>query len=103
MENEKEIGRENGRMCIGDWGVGKSNENGRRLIEECALNGWSIASSFFNTPSRKKWTFYGSFHDGNGRFPRECDHIVCDHLRRKRMVKLNMSEILYMIPIIVQE
>ena len=74
---------------LGDLGVGKSNENGTRLIEECALNGWSIASSYFNAPERKKWTFYGSFRDGDGKFRREYDHIVCDKMTRKRVVRLN--------------
>ena len=44
VENDEGIGRENGRMCIGDWGVGKSNENGRRLIEV-----WMILCKFFFT------------------------------------------------------
>ena len=74
--------------CMGKGGVGKRNENGRRLVEECGMNGWAIASTFFSKAEKKKWTFYGNFQDGNGRFRREYDHIVCDANSRKRVVKM---------------
>ena len=74
--------------CMGKWRVGKSNENGKRLVEECEVNGWSIASTFFSKAEKKKWTFYGKFQDGDGRFRREYDHIVCDEKTRKRVVKM---------------
>ena len=41
--------------CMGKWGVGKRNENGRRLVEECGMNGWAIASTFFSKAEKKKW------------------------------------------------
>ena len=70
---------------MGKWGFGKRNENGKRLVEECAANGWSIANTFFGLPKKKKWTFYGTFH---GRKLREYDHFICDRLTRKRIVKI---------------
>ena len=33
-------------------GIWKRNENGKRLIEECAANGWSIANTFFGLPKK---------------------------------------------------
>ena len=89
-QEELDSEAEEGEMkeCMGNWGGGKSNENGRRLIEECARNGWSIASTYFNTPERKKWTFYGVFRDGDGRCRREYDQILCDEMTRRRLVRV---------------
>ena len=83
-EKKKEEERNRSKV-LGKWGFGKRNENGKRLIEECVANGWSIANTFFSLPKKKKWTFYGAFH---GRKHREYDHIICNRLTRKRIVKI---------------
>jgi len=56
-DEEKEVKEEEERnlsRLLGKWGFGKKNENGKRLIEWCAANGWSMASSFFGLCQRKR-------------------------------------------------
>ena len=85
-EKEEKAEEERGRSkVLGKWGFGKRNKNGKRLIEECAANGWSIANTFSGLPQNKKWSFYGGFH---GRRHREYDQLT-----RKSIVNIQISEI----------
>ena len=40
--------------CLGQFGVGKMNENGQRLLELCTFHDLCITNSFFRTKSRHK-------------------------------------------------
>ena len=40
--------------CLGQFGVGKVNENGQRLLELCSDNSLSITSTFYNGKDRHK-------------------------------------------------
>ena len=40
--------------CLGQFGVGKMNENGQRLLELCTYHGLCIANSYFRTKPQHK-------------------------------------------------
>ena len=40
--------------CLGQFGVGKINENGQRLLEVCTYHALCIANSYFRTKSQHK-------------------------------------------------
>ena len=42
--------------CLGQFGVGKMNENGQRLLELCAFHDLCITNSFFRTKPQHKFS-----------------------------------------------
>ena len=43
--------------CLGQFGVGKMNENGQRLLELCIFHGLCIANSFFRTKPQHRFSW----------------------------------------------
>ena len=50
-------------FCLGQFGVGKMNENGQRLLELCTFHDMCITNSFLTKPQHKVlWKYSGSKH-----------------------------------------
>ena len=65
--------KQDNEQCIGNYGYGRRNMRGARLIEFSAANNLKITNSFFKKSQNRKWTW----ESPNGATKNEIDFILC--------------------------
>ncbi|XP_030747109.1 uncharacterized protein LOC115875737 [Sitophilus oryzae] len=80
------IGRGRFNNCVGEYGLGRRNERGDRLLQFCQENDFIISNTFFKLPNRRLYTWKSPQDDKQNIVRNQIDYILINH-RYKNVIK----------------